>query len=402
MMQRLSRSLLCLWLSAWLVWLNIPSAQAQQSLYYIEGVKAQATAANGTDARAKAIEKAEQDAFQTLMQRLVEANMLAAPLQGLKPHQISSLVSSYEVQNEKIGPKSYEAALSIMFDANMLGQVANVAPMPASVGTATDPNAAYPLNPNGANPNVRITKLLVVPALRTQSGILLWDSTSPWYQAWQRKQGAMFGQFQVLVPQADQQDNVLFPLPQLQQKDPQALRQLATRYQADDVLIADAALVKRANSRIALKIKLSRMADLSQQHSVEAEAIDIADALFQMGADRILQSLPAQVPPTLATAAPTLQNLSNQPLPYNTPTPSATVSRIKILTPLQSMREWANIRRKLEQLPMVQSVQVSAMTTRQADAYLHFSGSMTELATALQSEGYQVQRQNSYWVLMPQ
>lgn len=92
------------------------SAQDRTSAYVVAGVRADATAANSSDARNQAFSQAQQAAFERVVRRVTlsdDLTRLGAP--AVTPSQLDALVSSVEVEEERLSGTRYFGRLTVRF-----------------------------------------------------------------------------------------------------------------------------------------------------------------------------------------------------------------------------------------------------------------------------------------------
>ena len=94
--------------------------QALPNIYAIEGIEAKATAKSPTLARNLAFENAKKDAFLVLLSRL---NLPPETVNYINLDDLSSMVRSERVLNEKISGNSYLATFNIVFAKNFVDYV---------------------------------------------------------------------------------------------------------------------------------------------------------------------------------------------------------------------------------------------------------------------------------------
>jgi hypothetical protein len=104
-----------------------PSARAWDA-YTAQKVEGFAQGANATEARAKAMEQAEKKAFDMVAGQLQLGD--PAKFAGLKPDQISRMVTGYEVVEEQAGQGTYRAVVHVTFSPAQIRAVTGVTPRP--------------------------------------------------------------------------------------------------------------------------------------------------------------------------------------------------------------------------------------------------------------------------------
>ena len=96
------------------------ASQVVANIYAVEGIEAKATAKSPALARNLAFENAKKDAFLVLLSRL---NLPAETISYINSEDISSMVRSERVLNEKISGNTYLATFNIVFAKNFVDYV---------------------------------------------------------------------------------------------------------------------------------------------------------------------------------------------------------------------------------------------------------------------------------------
>ena len=94
--------------------------QALPNIYAIEGIEAKATDKSPTSARTLAFENAKKDAFLVLLSRL---NLPPETVNYINLDDLSSMVRSERVLNEKISDNTYSATFNIIFAKNFVDYI---------------------------------------------------------------------------------------------------------------------------------------------------------------------------------------------------------------------------------------------------------------------------------------
>lgn len=362
-----------------------PAAWAQN--YVVKDVKVSATAANATEARVNALAQGEKKGFEKLMRELLPEAEANARIAKTENWQISRMVRSYEVNNERLSGTSYHATLDIIFDPQQVKQV--VAGVDAAAPAATPAPgypAAAPARTSQPAGTIAAPTVLVLPVFYSPSNKpLLWEEENTWRNAWNHAERG--GTNYVRLPLGDQSDQSMLTARQAQRGDSGNVGLIAERYQSDAVLVAEARLFEHAEP-IRLDVTLRRTsrtgAPEAMQMSYEAPYEENAEQLMARAAQDIASKLTNQGQTAQSTLQQQQQSMAN---------------RVTILTRLTRLSDWVNIRRRLEALPMVSKVELAAISSQQADIVVHFRGAADQLAGAMSGQGMRVEQANQYWVV---
>lgn len=372
-------------------------AVAESVSYTIQDVEVQAKAADGTTARMEAMTKAEKDAFKQLMENLLTPEDAAARIASTQEYQISRMVRGYEVHNEKVGGNSYTAKLDVTFDPAQVQAFLNkpaagaaptapatataqALPAPAAVNVgATPPVASVPVSIQSMRSNV-----LVLPVLTTGTQHLLWEDNNAWRNAWNQAERSDT-QF-IRLPIGDQSDQLMMAAEMAPTSPYASFSPIAERYQAGTVIVAEAmpspdvtggVLTVRLRSlgmqgqNNGIDLTYNQTADETQEALLHRAAQDIIGRIMQEGQQRSMQQV--------QSAAPR--------------------SKLTVLSRLNQLGDWVVLRKRLLSLPVVEAVELSAISSQQADMVVVFRGSPEQLETSMASQGLKVNKAYNYWVV---
>ena len=78
---------------------------------------------------------------------------------------------------------------------------------------------------------------------------------------------------------------------------------------------------------------------------------------------------------------------------------SKPTNQVTVLTKLDQLNDWVVVRKRMSALPNVVQVELSAISSQQADIVLHFEGSPEMLLRNMTSQGLRVNQAYNYWVV---
>lgn len=362
-------------------------AVAESISYTIQDVKVSASAADATTARVTAMTQAESEAFKRLLAQLLTPEEAAARAATAQEYQISRMVRGYEVKDEKVGSTSYAATLNVAFDQKQveaflrppaIGSGAAVAGQPPVAGTLTPPA------PVAASQPVMRANVLVLPVWTAEGKSLLWEEGNLWRNAWNKAERTDT-QF-IRLPVGDQSDSMVMDAAQAKQAPYASFSPIAERYQAATVVVADASpsVVSGVNilavqlrslgmqgQTSALDLKYEQTPEESPEQLMQRAAQDVIKRIMQEGQVQTLEQVEAQAP-------------------HN---------KLTVLSRINKLNDWVMLRKRLTELPAVEQVELSAISSQQADMVIHFRGSPTQLENAMAAQGLKVSKAYNYWVV---
>lgn len=360
---------------------------AESVSYTISNVEVSATAADGTTARMNAMSQAESEAFKRLLEQLLAADEAATRSANAKAFEISRMVRGYEVHDEKVGATSYSATLDVNFDQAQVQNFLNQSVAPATgqqVGqTAGIVPPAPPRVQDTGQPVMR-SNVLVLPVLTVNDQTLLWEKQNVWRAIWNRAERSDT-QF-IRLPIGDQSDSMVMDADQVLSLPYGSFSPIAERYQAATVIVAEAyptvssgvnalgvrlrSLGMQGQSNV-LELNYERGSNETQDELMLRAAEDVISRIMREGQARSVDQVQAQAPR----------------------------SKLTVLTRLNELQDYVVIRNRLMGLPIVEQVEVSAISSQQADLVVHFRGTLQQLETAMASQGLQVSKAYNYWVV---
>lgn len=326
-----------------------PPASAAQDPY-----TATVTVDATSDSVAKARDMARLDgarrALAAVVQDLAGGADKAKPLK-LGDNDITDMVASFEVANEKMSAVRYTADYTYHF------KPADVAKVMQTAGIAmNNANAAAALGGKA---------IVLLPVYQDSGLAVLWDDPNPWRDAWsQRAPNA--GGVPLLVPLGDVSDLAAIDGDKARLGDATGLAAIAKKEGATDVLVVVA--VKRVGDKPGLDITVRRY-HLGQFVDVHFDSIDAnsgeADAdLFKRAADTIATDIDTG----WKTAKNTLSG------------PPATIT---VVAPISGLDDWIQLRDMLSAAPAVRRIEVKSLSRQEATIEILYVGSPDQLKANL-------------------
>jgi len=368
---------------------------APNPLYTIEGVEVDVTATSAVEAREKALLEAQVKAYQTLAERVLDADALAG-FTLPSADEISYLVQDFEVTNEQLSRVRYKGIFTIRFRPNALKSDM------ASRGKRVDDVARKPV--------------VVLPFFERDGRLLLWSDPNPWMQAWRSIPSTTQNLRHVTIPLGDSPDVSAIGDDDLTTYDPMQLQSLAARYGADDVAFAVAGFDPQSQgqsltidlyshgfmgARLVDRQNLVRRVGESDPAFLSRAAMDLAGVLKQNWKEGstsegtaarqagLTDYDQAYYPPSSqdTRTASVTKPPQLQPLPYATSNAGGAGQVYPVMARFGSVRDWVQIKSTLERTPGVQAVFVKTLSARAAQIDIRFAGSIGGLQSSLHHQG---------------
>lgn len=339
--------------------------EAATDLFEVKGVKVDVTAKTAAAAREQALAQGEVKAFRLLIDRLT----LPAD-RGLLPeltrHEISSLVKDFSVAKEKVSTVRYIASLDYSFKADKIRRL------------LVDSGVPYAAT--------RSKPMLVLPVYQSAGALILWDEPNPWRDAWAaRPEGA--GLVPTIVPLGDLTDIAAIGAEQAVQGDPTRLAAMARRYGTGDTLVVYAVQENQAPGEQArLKVTVGRYRSEGRVQAFvrtfRAQQGETLDAVFNRAVDAIIGQMENDWKE---------ENL----LQFDRPSVAAVTVRIA------ELGDWLAVRRRLENVAVLQRVDLVLLSRDQARVNLYYAGTPRQLLVALEQADLSLFQEGAEWILEP-
>lgn len=308
---------------------------ARAETYSVEGVVAQATAADPLAARDAATTKAQREALDTLLKRLA-AQGGAGRLPPVTDQLVFQTMQGFEVQQEKTTATSYSAILTVEFRREAIDQLL------AGAGVGYVEMADRPL--------------AVVPLFIGPAGAVLFEGDNPWRAAWDRRNTGTDA-LKLVIPQGDLADLQALNPEAARQGDIAGLNQIAQHYDASGAIVAQA-----TESAGGLAVSVG----------------DAGQAPFYAG------SFPAGAyDQAVAAAASAVQDRyrSQNAVPAGPP------ASLEATAVFAGLKEWQALKASIEATPGVNKVSVRKLMVGKATVVINYQGEPAGLRNMLSQRG---------------
>ncbi|MEM9625725.1 MAG: DUF2066 domain-containing protein [Pseudomonadota bacterium] len=361
-----SKRFLAAMLSLGLVWLVAEPAHAQiADLYTVSGIPVDATAENAVAARSQAHKQGQRDGLQKLLRRLVprsDHGRLAA-IGGLEAE---SFVQNFEIRGEQLSSTRYLAEMTVAFDQMRIKELLEAERLPFS---------------DKVSPPV-----VVLPLFKSADGAVLWPEGNPWWAAWAKKLEAE-RPLRLIMPLGDLQDVGAVTIDQAANGDQLAIQRLASRYGARDGIVASVELLSDPASDGPVSISL---------------AAKRAGNVNRSGQSFTLNGAPGEpLESVLEGAVVRMQDSLDEQWKSQHILRLDTGGLIFVDIPINSLAEWVDINRNLENLSVVSQVEIAEFARTLVKAHIYYVGEEAGFERALDGLGLTLSRGEEEWLLLP-
>jgi len=345
------------------VWISMifgltgPAAQAAD-VFSVTGVSIDATADDATAARDAAVRSGQKRALEVLLKRLTQQSDWALLPQIDEP-MAESMVRAFQVAGEKRSATRYLADLTVSFQPAAVRSLLTARSIPFSESPAR--------------------KAVLIAVLTDETGDKLWDEGNVWTGAW-----ALNDLENILTPMVmplgDIGDMTTLTVEQALSGDRIALQAMAERYSADRVIVAHAQTGEAADSLSArfVTYPLGEAAPKSWAGR-EGGSGALGTSAYRLAARFIDKSEAEWKRDSISRSSE--RGVLSASVAY------------------QSLDEWQTIRRRLDQIPLIQTVTIVAVSTEGAQVELDYIGGIDTLDLNMAQKNLALTDLDGYWYL---
>jgi hypothetical protein len=326
------------------------------------------TGKDAADARTQAMAKGQVDALIELLAKLTppgQAQDIVATLDGKK---IAALVHGTEVLEEKMSKDRYRAKLSVSFDADEVSALISR------------------FNAGVAREELTITtgSFLIIPTYEDDGGAILWDEKNPWFASW-KTIGLEITSGDIIVPYGDSRDASMTDVKSIGSATYNSLAAMLQRYGVSDVVVLQAKFTTTPDSVLTVvRRRLNRTVNEINALTYRADPQETRDALLLRAARDIVYGL---------------QNKKAEELSKVQDVRGGDRSKIMALASITTLGSWTQIRSKLSTLPMIDRLELVALSPQQVDMVIHYRGSAESLADGIAAQKLRLLQNKHYWVI---
>ena len=344
--------------------IGIGSVSAQTGgVYTVGGVAVDMTADTAAAAREQAIAAGHVLAFRRLIARLVPNSQRAA-LPALAQSGIVPLVLSYEIESEKRSSVRYLGSLKFRFRRADVRQLLQN----SGVGFA----------------ETRSKPVLLLPVYDSAGAKLLWDDPNPWLLAWNAVPPSD-GLVPIRLPAGDLADIRDISAEQAVAGNADQLALIAERYGASAVLVAEASVTADPSSGArSLTVATRYFGGTSDGRTAVRSFAYTEGEADETVIGRAAQKVALQVEEDWKQE--NLIRFDNQ---------NSLIARIS----LTDLRQWVEVRRKLQGIAFLQRWQLVAMSRQRASVRLTYYGDAEQLRVALAQRDLMLDQGAVDWLL---
>jgi Uncharacterized protein conserved in bacteria (DUF2066) len=333
-------------------------------------ITVEATGKDAAEARTDAMAKANADALKDLLNKLAAPGQADTIISALDPKKITSMARGTEVLEEKIGDKSYRARLLISFDAD---EVSNLI-------------TQYGLGSSNEAVASKTSSFLFLTSYEEDGTTLLWEERNPWRAAW-KNLGLENNTGDIVVPYGDNNDQGIVDMGKLATVTYATLAPLAIRYGISDVVILQAKYTKNPDMVLTVvKRRINRNVNEVNALTYRADLQETRDTLLARAARDIADNLLNKKNEEIASGGAGVVSHGEK-------------GKIMMLASITTIGSWTSLKAKLETLPMIERLEMLALSPSQVDMVVHYRGSLESLEGGITGVGLRLAKNKDYWVI---
>ena len=330
-----------------------------QTLFVASAVPVDVTAGNVTEARERGLTQGRIAGFRKVIARFVAREDLdRVPQQNAT--QIIDMVREFSIGEERSSAVRYLATLTVRFDPVGIRRLLR--------------NANIPFTETLSKP------LVVVPMMRTDANApwLLWDDANTWRAAWARVPQDL-GLVGLIVPAGGAQDNAALSIDQAARKDLAAINAFAQKYDAGGAVIAMATGTGDALELTLVEVRSDLPSE--DQSLIQAPASGQRRDEF------------------LTAAATSAAGAVQETWKHRNRVTFGGTTQITALVPVADLKEWLTVKKRLGEVPLIDRLDLQAITRDRAQVTLYYSGAQRQLELAMSQHDLLLLQQNGVWMI---
>lgn len=330
-----------------------------QSVYHVTGVAVDVTANDASKARQQAFNKAQRDAFDILLSRMLLSTEDTDNLANISFTEITTLIQDFEVINEKSSSVRYIATLSFQFKADAVKKLFRQYNIDF-VETVSD-------------------RTLLLPVFLEGDKEMLFEESNVWLNTWKRGL-PKFSFLTPILPLGDIEDieSVLFIDNRLQIEG-NAYRFLSEKYQISKVILVKLSKIEENFSKV-------EITTFTKEGLVNSE--------------EIVLGLPFSSYQALVNA--TIAYLDQQ-WKIEHVINNNSINSAKISVTFENSATWYEIRQKINKISLIEKLDLIRIANHQIDLEIQFNGTNDKFIQAIRNTGLDIKElgTSSYLITKP-
>ncbi len=331
---------------------------------YSATVKVDASSDTVAKARDMARTDGQRRALTAVVERLAGGSPVKLP--RLDDNAIANLVTSFEVENERMSTVRYIADYTFHFRAADIQRVlrgAGVTPGDSAAAAAAKP-------------------IVLLPVYQSGAAAVLWDDPNPWRAAWARRPVGS-GAVRLAVPLGDIGDVAAIDGDKARLGDGSALAAVARQNGADEAIVA-LAVARGGDRPVSLDVTVRRY---RQGQLVDTHAAPLDANPGESQGDFLQRSVTA-IAANIETGWKKEASL-----------PVGQRASLTAALPINSLDDWLRLRQRLAGVSVIRKIDLLSLSRQEAVIEIQHAGDMDQLKAALSDIGLDLVQGDPMWRL---
>ena len=315
------------------------AASVDSKMFSAGNIQIDVTAENASVAREQAMQEGQKKALMVVMERITPV-YAAEQLPELVPDDILNFVQDISVSNEKTSAVRYMATLDVRFN----------------------PDAVRELLRQNNLPYVRTSgkPLLILPLYKRSASAtpVLWEEENAWLRSWVNRTSESY-MIPLFVPMGELSDAQTLTVDQILRGDLAPARELAKRYEAEGILIAE--LVRNGQTfTVNLRAMDEATASEIPNHSFSVPFVKNTSKTFARAVNKVVSHL---------------ENVwkNEQMVQFNE------TASLVAMTPVSDLKQWEVIKKRLDRIPLISSYYLQAARSGVLQLTIFFAENLERL-----------------------
>jgi hypothetical protein len=366
-------------MAAWAVSPAIAQMPMERDIFTVRAVPVDATAVNVTEAREQGLLAGRIAAFWKVIERLIapeDLERVPEPTAG----EVIIMVRDFSISGERSSAVRYISEMSVRFHPGPMRALLRAAGIPFTE-TVSKP-------------------LVVVPLYREFAGgrLMLWEDPNPWRIAW-TDPASENGLVPYVLPLGDIDDLTTLSMEQAVAGDGAALVALAARYGTAGTLTAAA----EVSAEAAVPVEAPSQEEETDAEEIISVLLTLTARHRDLPTDQMVLSYSGEpgeafeevLAGAAQAAAVAVENAWKAPnrVAYDSTT------EITALIPLTGIRHWVRVKNQLETVPLIEHLDLQAITRDRAQVTLVYVGDVGQFNLALAQRDLAIVLQGGVWVV---
>ena len=335
-----------------------------QSPYMVKNIQVEEKDTSAKAAKDKALLNAPVDAFRVLVDRMVPEEDLVKIPENLTEAQITPMIKSFSVDDEKTTPKKYSATLTYEFDGDL-------------VKAFFDQHfVAYVEN--------FIPDILVLPVVIDGAKNILWEEDNLWMKVWKDRENSKT-RLVYKIPLGDFSDISTLSAVELIKEDHQKIGLMADKYALQDVVVCYLRLVYNQHDQTLSHIEIQPF-----HHSFSPSQ--------PVKFHSFIKSVPFNED-SLKKIKQEILNLLWQTFKKSGDQTSANQEEFLCNIVTEDLKTWEDIRKKLQNVRSVKNIKILSLSKGVSQISFTFPGDMGFLNEELAKQGLVLHQESTQWYL---